>query len=508
MKELLNKEFVFRLKLLDNLSRERLNGTSALSVSDYASKLSKDRRTILKNIEALKIDIKRLGCEKYITISLSDESTIFTEITPDFDTNYFFLYYLEHSILFNLCLEIFNETFVDLQSFATKRFYSYSTVYRKMTDLKKIVAQYDLTLDLNTSTLIQGKEQNIRFFFFSLFWESYKVLEWPFPSIDFDKLKKTLESSSPEVQPFLEKPNMVFIWFAMTIFRITNDHIIDEEFDYNESTFPMLAKEKFIFFFSTFTKSYPQLDNLEQLTWHYEANFLYFTLLTSQIYPLKRIPTLKLTSFVAPKKSRSTLITEAWINQFMNKFDLSLDINEYFYLYYNLLSLHSRYLYLPGPAQIVNIFNDSSYADMDLFIDYELVYDFLNNLFLDSVIAPLNSQKQSLIYFYLLLISELMDSKRPALNIAVFSHSSVFQKDFFEAMLTKNLSFPVNFLPYTSDQVDFLITDVSLSKWLTKEPPTFVWNSTVEQGKINRLVSYLNKVYTEKYKVQSRSLNN
>ncbi|MGX7149920.1 helix-turn-helix domain-containing protein [Enterococcus ureasiticus] len=502
MKALLNREFVFRLEVLNNLSRERKNSTS---ISDYASLLSKDRRTILKNIEALKNDITHLGCEKYITIISTDESTVFVDITPDFDTNYFLLYYLEQSVLFNLCIEIFNGNFVDLQSFATQHFYSYSTVYRKAKELNHLLQQYDLILDLNTTTYIIGREQNIRFFFFTLFWESYKVLKWPFKDIEYNELKKILEERNPEMLQFLIKPNMVFIWFAVTITRITNGYIINEEYDYTDSTFPMLSREKFLKFFSNFTKNYPKLEILDEANWNYEANFLYFTLLTSQIYPLKLIPTLKLTNFVGVKMNNSNLITEHWIKQFMAKFDISLDINEYFYLYYNLLSLHNRYLYLPGPVEIINIFNDTSYANMDLFIDHELVTTFLNDLFSDPIIAPLESQKQSLINFYLLLISELMNNKRPVLHIAIFAHSSVFQKDFFETILIKHLSFPINFVSYTAKEIDFLITDVSLSGFLHKEIPTFVWNSTIERDKLNRLISYLNMVYTKKYKVQSRS---
>lgn len=503
MKALLNKEFIFRLEVLNNLSREHRNTTS---ISDYANKLSKDRRTILKTIEALKNDILDLGCEKYITLILNDESSVFVDIAPDLDTNYFLLHYLEQSVLFNLCLEIFNGTFIDLQSFATKHFYSYSTVYRKMKDLNQLLQQYDLSLDLNSSTYIIGREQNIRFFFFTLFWESYKVLKWPFPAVDRTNLKRTLVGNNEELQPFLTKSNMVFIWFAVTITRISNNHVLTEEYEYTESVFPMLSKEKFCDFFSSFTKNYPNLELLNQTVWNYEANFLYFTLLTSQIYPLNQIASLQLTNFVGVKMNTSNLITEHWIKQFMAEFNCSLDVNDYFYLYYNLLSLHSRYLYLPGPVEIINIFNDTSYTNMDLFIDYELVFTFLDSFFSNPIAASLQSQKQSLINFYLLLISELMNGKRPALNIAIFSHASVFQKDFFETLLIKSLSFPVNFVSYTSREIDFLITDVSLSKLLHKEIPTFVWNSNIEQEKLARLVSYLNIVYTKKYKVQTRSL--
>ncbi|ALS36939.1 hypothetical protein ABID30_001858 [Enterococcus rotai] len=504
MKALLNKEFIFRLEVLNNLSREHKNTTS---ISDYAGKLSKDRRTILKTIEALKNDILDLDCEKYITIISNDESSVFVDIAPDFDTNYFLLYYLEQSVLFNLCLELFNGTFVDLQSFATKHYYSYSTVYRKMKDLNQLLEQYDLSLDLTTSTYIVGREQNIRFFFFTLFWESYKVLKWPFPSVDHTNLKKALEENTEaeELQPFLIKPNMVFIWLAITIIRISNGHVLTEEYEYTESVFPMLSKETFSGFFSSFSKHYPNLETLNQTGWNYEANFLYFTLLTSQVYPLNQIASLQLTNFVGVKMNTSNLITEHWIKQFMAEFDCSLDVNNYFYLYYNLLSLHSRYLYLPGPVEIINIFNDTSYANMDLFIDYELVFTFLDSLFSNPIFASLQSQKQSLISFYLLLISELMNGKRPVLNIAIFSHSSVFQKDFFETMLIKSLSFPVNFVSYASREIDFLITDVSLSKLLQKEVPTFVWNSNIQQEKLSRLVSYLNIVYTEKYKVKTFS---
>lgn len=502
MKALLNKEFTIRLDVLNNLSREPNNVTS---LSDYATKLSKDRRTIIKAIDALKNDITHLGCEQYITLVSIDESTVFVDIAPDFDANYFLLYYLEESVLFKLCIELFNGSFIDLQSFATQHFYSYSTVYRKTKELSQLLQQYDLILDLNTTTNIIGREQNIRFFFFTLFWESYKVLKWPFPTIDYDKLKKNLEESSPEIQQFLLKPNMVFMWFAVTVIRIANGFVITEEYDYTETTFPMLSKEKFLEILSNFSKQYSSQNFLSQTNWHYEANFLYFTLLTSQVYPLKLISTLKLTNFVGLKMNTSNQITEEWIKQFMAKFEISLNINEYFYLYYNLLSLHSRYLYLPGPVEIINIFNNTTYPTLDLFIDYDLVLAFLNDLFADPLIAPLKPQKDSLSHFYLLLISELMDNKRPVLNVAIFSHSSVFQKNFFEAVLIKNLSFPINFVPFTSKELDFLITDVSLSTVLHKEIPTFVWNPNIEHEKLNRLISYLNMIYTKKYNVHTRS---
>lgn len=502
MKALLNKEFIFRLELLNNLSRESKNTTS---ISDYATKLSKDRRTILKTIEALKNDIIDLGCEAYITIISTDESTVFVDIAPDFDTNYFLLYYLEQSVLFNLCLELFNGTFVDLQSFAAKYFYSYSTVYRKMKSLNQLLQTYDLSLDLAVSTSIIGREQNIRFFFFTLFWESYKVLKWPFTTVDYDKLQTALAENNEEMQQFLIKPNMVFIWLAVMNTRIANGHVITEEYDYIDSVFPMLSREKFSIFFANFCKHYSNLTSLSPTKQEYEANFLYFTLLTSQLYPLNQISSLQVTNVVGVKMNTSNLITEQWIKQFMAEFDISLDVNEYFYLYYNLLSLHSRYLYLPGPVEIIHIFNDTSYTNMDLLIDYELVLAFLDNLFTTPIMAPLLSQKQPLINFYLLLISELMNSKRPVLNIAIFSHSSVFQKDFFETMLMKRLSFPIKFVSYTSEEIDLLITDVSLSSLLKNEVPTFVWNSTIEQEKLTRLVAYSNTIYVEKYKIHRRS---
>ncbi|ALS36025.1 hypothetical protein ABID30_000702 [Enterococcus rotai] len=501
MKVLLNKEFVFRLEILNSFPR---GNNMVMSISDFTNKLSKDRRTIIKNLKSLVNDSKQLECEKYISIVLNDDNTLTVTVAQDFDINYFLLYYLEKSILFNLCLEIYNSTFFDLHSFATKYFYSYSTVYRQTKKLNQILQQYNLSLDLKTSNSIVGKEQNIRFFYFTLFWESYKVLKWPFEEIEFNKLKEVIEKSDEELKTFLAKPNMVIIWLAVTLSRIDKGYFITEEYEFNEPAFPMLSKEQFYSLFFGFSKDFQILLTLDEETWHYEANFLYFSLITSQIYPLKQISTLKLTAFSGLKINTATLITEKWIERFMAELEIALDVNEYFYLYYNLLSLHSRYLYLPGPVETVPCFTNTSYGKIDLFIEYKLILSFLDTLFSVTIIEPLYAQKDALCTFYLLLISELMKSKRPALNIALYSHSSVFQKEFFEEMLIKNLSFPVTFLPYTSNKVDFLVTDVSLTRWLKKDIPTFVWDSTIDQEKINRLTTYLDTIYTQKYKMKIR----
>ncbi|NLM67764.1 MAG: HTH domain-containing protein, partial [Enterococcus sp.] len=165
------------LNLLD--SEERF-----FSINELAEQMNVSNPTVDKTIEAAKSDCKlhRLP----IVIERQDTPLRSVAIQRRFNGDSQVLslrkIYIIESLNYRLLKDFFFEHFSDVKTFAQEQFTSHSLIYNKLGQLKEMLAQFDLALDLGQHFHLVGDERQIRFLFVSLFWNTYNDFDWPLQS--------------------------------------------------------------------------------------------------------------------------------------------------------------------------------------------------------------------------------------------------------------------------------------------------------------------------------------
>lgn len=99
MKRLLDPNFIPILSLLKQLNKDY----PSRSINFFSEQLKLDRRTILKTIHTLQLDISRNHWENMLTIEIIDKS-VYTTISPFFSIEVFFSHYMSESFAVRLFL--------------------------------------------------------------------------------------------------------------------------------------------------------------------------------------------------------------------------------------------------------------------------------------------------------------------------------------------------------------------------------------------------------------------
>lgn len=119
---------------------------------------------------------------------------------------------------------------VNIIKWSYKNYVSVSTVRRTLISLKDMFQNLDIKIISKKSTYtIVGKEKNIRYMYFSFFWNTYNGISWPFKNISEDKIKKMLAMLGSSYSPLInyqsvEKTAFFLQYVLLDIYKIIKLH--------------------------------------------------------------------------------------------------------------------------------------------------------------------------------------------------------------------------------------------------------------------------------------------
>ncbi|MEI5990146.1 hypothetical protein A5881_001639 [Enterococcus termitis] len=106
----------------------------------------------------------------------------------------------EQSIALSLMKELFFQTNLSLDYFLQKYFVSESTIRRRVQQFNLLLKKYGLKIkSVNRELSVEGNEIQFRYLSYILFWNIYRGMSWPFPTIDQQKIIRFIET---EMRPY------------------------------------------------------------------------------------------------------------------------------------------------------------------------------------------------------------------------------------------------------------------------------------------------------------------
>lgn len=159
---IVEKVLARHVKLLLILSAE----TKEVAVENLALQLDASTKTLAFDIDELNSMLP-----KEISIDLRRGLGYFLNVGSFHKLNGFIREYLDKSVLFLIIRGIYTNQIHSISEWAYKLYLSEGTIRKALVTLKKIVAEYEIELDMKNVNFI-GQEVNIRIFFFNYFYGS------------------------------------------------------------------------------------------------------------------------------------------------------------------------------------------------------------------------------------------------------------------------------------------------------------------------------------------------
>ena len=144
-----------------------------VSVNQLANELEMSGKMLAESIyEYQSLNLEACG----LTIDITDDHQI-TYQTRNFSYNKLKQSLIKRSLNFKLCQKIFTGEFTNVLDFSEEHYISIASMYRHVKDLKTVLNNYHLDLNLRQQPVIKGQEYHIRHFYFELYFAAYGLTE-------------------------------------------------------------------------------------------------------------------------------------------------------------------------------------------------------------------------------------------------------------------------------------------------------------------------------------------
>ncbi|ALS02839.1 hypothetical protein ATZ33_16085 [Enterococcus silesiacus] len=358
MKQFLNKEYQYRLAILNYLEIQPLQNASfkqlsnELMLSTYVIK--KEVGQLLEDFDFYQIsDLKIVIENKTVYFYTTGQDSLLT----------LQWYYLKESKLFLLLDALFKEEHFSFEDFSTHHYLSLSATYLLKSELDELLDLYDISINSNLE--FSGVETAIRIFLFDVYFFSFNSLEFPFSTeilnLSENLLKKIglLHSMN-----FPDSQKIKLKFFLAIIFqRLYGGHTISTEEPTEEEASLRITSVKE--WFTVYT-------NLTSEEISREVTFIYSFLIAEQMIAIYE-----------PKVVRSHIknfcpdafrLTAHFIKELKKEFDVTEESSYYSSLRDGLLQVHYRYLrftHINASYSFESdfVFFKENYPDFFLFID-------------------------------------------------------------------------------------------------------------------------------------------
>ncbi|MDR0921204.1 MAG: helix-turn-helix domain-containing protein [Lactobacillales bacterium] len=495
---LLEKEDKIILDVFGFIERAREH---EVAISDLLreNSLSKDRLlTILGSFE------ERLsGSElsNYLSVRI-DKKTISVDFSDGYYTSRLLNFLMKRSYAFLLLDEIFSGEYISLEYFCEKYFCSLKLIRKRVERIRQLLQSYDLDFNLRYSEPVLGSEEQIRHFFFCMYWSIYQESEWPFRHIREEQIdgyiRKTCEKLPRITYSTILKGKL---YLGLTAVRLKQRKFIrkeNENFDIYSS--PLLGEK---IFNECFEQMMKRDFKVREKYIGYELQLLYFMFCCHNSYTLKECEMQNIL-FQLLSKSLNPMTME-WIRLAEEHFELQFSVQEYSYFLTNLYYLHCY-------VSVFHVNNSLIYhwiIEKEFQSFYPKSYSNVTNFF-----EKLRANKQFpfkemlennlyLVYQYALLLNEVLTIHQPKLRLLVLSQYSNIQQDSTKKYIKNHSSFAIEYVDGIEENPDAVLSDFPVDKIMGDEIPLFRISPVFSQSQSERLRDFFQRLTFEKRKKMS-----
>ncbi|MBC1551745.1 helix-turn-helix domain-containing protein [Listeria booriae] len=147
-----------------------------------------------------------------------------------FGDNFIHLFsaFFADTYLFRICYDIYDEKELTLAMWCQENFISQATVYRKLQPVHRYLKSIHLELE-NTPLHLNGKESQIRFLFYDLFFNAYPAHDLFFTNISWHMIDRFIEELMERLEIYFSPAAKIqyATWIGLSLSRIKNGHPID-----------------------------------------------------------------------------------------------------------------------------------------------------------------------------------------------------------------------------------------------------------------------------------------
>lgn len=484
--KLINREYNTILTLLDELYYSE---TDVVSIATFVEKFKLNRKTIIRIFESFNVVCVENGWSEYVEVTVTAQG-IEAHFSGRYHPNRFYAYYLKNSIGYLLLDDLLNRRFVTIQAFADKYHISVATVMRKLKELRELLDEYEIKLNLKQKDPLVGQEYQIRFFYLSLYWQAYEEGNWPFKGISevkVDKLVNVLTQEAPDLTYPATRRLKLLLGIVFTRLKQKKPlTYLNEFFEIPDNM--LFSKILFQQKLPDFLPKYQMKDTV--IDWELEVSFIYFLASVLETYSLEDCIRKNWLSELLGKKLCPVSIR--WIELFCEQFEITLNQLDYVYLLVNLTYLHSRSLALKGQFHTFGKGNAKEVFIPTIPHLYEKIMD-LMSVFIEENEMAANSVKNNPDFLrdYAVLIRPILESHQKPLRMLAYSKISQVNRQWIELSVKKNIHLPIVFVASLQEHPQMIISDFPLEEQICEEYEVFYIKPIQSPRDWNRLNEFI-----------------
>lgn len=370
---------------LDNFQLRKLQLLNVLdsedrffSITELAERMGVSNPTVDKTIEAAKNDCLKHRISIVFERCETPVRSISTQRHFEKDSQVLSLrkVYIMDSLNYQLLFDFFSEHFLDVKTFAKERFASHSLIYNKLNQLKNMLAQFNLTLDLGQGFNLVGNERQIRFLFVSLFWNTYNDFDWPLGSN-----KEQFDGLLQEIDSLLQIPlspiqrEYYRLWLGVCLTRIEKDYLPS----------PNIIPELNLIIHqhhlvSNLKKQFKQLlpKQLDEEVFNQEFSFLLLTIYSFDIRDCyqRQITSPHLAIIYQLTNGQLEYQTQIFLQRLFSSLTTAMTAQDFDHFYLNLLNMQIRYSFFSGSPGNFHLKETVAFNPIQKFF-----YDYVKNNF-------------------------------------------------------------------------------------------------------------------------------
>ncbi|MCA5013522.1 MULTISPECIES: helix-turn-helix domain-containing protein [unclassified Enterococcus] len=243
-----------------------------ISIEELSNKFDVSIKRIRRVVKLLQDDILEYDHQGFV-FSICKSKGILLKVPINDDLKHFIAFIIQKNPLIKMLKEICLNEFVSVRDYAHRFYFSEATVRRNIKKIKKFLSQFDISLTRETIVL-QGEEQQIRFFMLLFFWRLNSGISWPFTHVNevevehivhqFNELDRAYNK---EVTRLEKRRRMYYI--AIVKIRTRKKNYIQQNIEWDKAS----KNNKF---FKEFRTVFYRLNNVlyappEEIAFHYEV---------------------------------------------------------------------------------------------------------------------------------------------------------------------------------------------------------------------------------------------
>ncbi|KAF1298340.1 hypothetical protein BAU15_13770 [Enterococcus sp. JM4C] len=218
------------LELLERIDRQVVPYT----IEGITKETEHSRNTVRKYLEMLETQINTYFDPEDIMLKVNNQKIDYFR-SRNFCVQRVVLSILEENLTMNLVEQFLFDEFVSLEQFCQEHYVSHSSMRRKLKKVNEFLKTKQLRISLVERTVI-GREEDVRHFYYQLYWSVFRGVKWPFPHIDRDSILQAIDTIEKKLSlSFRPSAKEKFAYFyAISAIRRKQGHTVRLEIAISE----------------------------------------------------------------------------------------------------------------------------------------------------------------------------------------------------------------------------------------------------------------------------------